>query len=390
MNIKIQPKYNRSNRLRNDGKAPVAIEVYLNGKCAYFKTGLHLTPEEFDRIKNKGRGFTHRLVVEKMTELQNFADTFQAIHGRRLRIEDFALLKRKAAPTPQQETLSFTGFLKQEAAKQSIADKTRAFERKVIDRLQEFSKQDVAFEAVTYRFVSDFDTFLRQGKGLNANSTKKYHSVLKKYLSKAVDFEYLSHHKNPYHKFKPKSQRVEKEYLRIEEIRRIEALTFDQASQHLEFYRDVFLMGFYTAARISDVTTWTKNNFVEADTGLYLKFVATKTNKGLEVPLDIIFGNKPEQLIRKYWKDDGKPLFGRSAQKINKHIKEVFRLAYIEKDKPLTFHTARHSSITYMVEKGLSIEIVRVLAQHSHIKTTAVYLHSSPAQLREQIKQVNW
>jgi integrase len=389
MNIKIQPKYNRSNRLRNDGKAPVAIEVYLNGKCAYFKTGLHLTPEEFDRIKNKGRGFTHRLVIEKMTELQNFADTFQAIHGRRLRIEDFALLKRKAAPTPQQETLSFTGFLKQESAKQSIADKTRAFERKVIARLQEFAKQDVAFEAVTYHFVSDFDTFLRQGKGLNANTTKKYHDVLKKYLSKAVDFEYLNHHKNPYHKFKPKSQPVDKEYLQIEEMRRIEELTFDPASQHLEFYRDVFLMGFYTAARISDVTTWTKNNFLETDTGLILKFVSIKTQKAAEFPLDVMHDGKPVQLIRKYWRNDGKPLFDRSPQKINKHIKEVFRLASIEKDKPLTFHTARHSSLTYLADVA-PIQTVQAIGQHSHIKTTAVYLHSSQAQLRKQLKKVNW
>ena len=65
------------------------------------------------------------------------------------------------------------------------------------------------------------------------------------------------------------------------------------------------------------------------------------------------------------------------------------RLAKIKKHKPITFHTSRHSGITFLA-KQLPVATVQKLAQHSSIATTMRYVHIAGKDISDSLSQVNW
>ncbi len=46
--------------------------------------------------------------------------------------------------------------------------------------------------------------------------------------------------------------------------------------------------------------------------------------------------------------------------------------------KDMTFHTLRHGFVTYLIEQGRPLHEVQMLAGHSRLDTTGVYLHANP------------
>ena len=51
-------------------------------------------------------------------------------------------------------------------------------------------------------------------------------------------------------------------------------------------------------------------------------------------------------------------------------------------------HSGRRTFLTSLANKGTAIHILKTLAGHRNIATTAAYLYSSPAQLRAAVELV--
>ena len=51
-------------------------------------------------------------------------------------------------------------------------------------------------------------------------------------------------------------------------------------------------------------------------------------------------------------------------------------------------HSGRRTFLTSLANKGMAIHILKTLAGHRNIATTAAYLYSSPAQLRAAVELV--
>ena len=47
-------------------------------------------------------------------------------------------------------------------------------------------------------------------------------------------------------------------------------------------------------------------------------------------------------------------------------------------DKDITFHTLRHGFVTHLIEHGRPLHEVQMLAGHSRLDTTGIYLHANP------------
>ncbi len=46
--------------------------------------------------------------------------------------------------------------------------------------------------------------------------------------------------------------------------------------------------------------------------------------------------------------------------------------------KEMTFHTLRHGFVTHLVNQGRPLHEVQMLAGHSRLDTTGIYLHANP------------
>ncbi len=74
---------------------------------------------------------------------------------------------------------------------------------------------------------------------------------------------------------------------------------------------------------------------------------------------------------------------------MNENVKVIFRLAGI--DKRATFHTSRHSGITYLLGvMELPVPYVQKLAQHANIQTTMHYAHIANRDIEDSLGRANW
>lgn len=84
-------------------------------------------------------------------------------------------------------------------------------------------------------------------------------------------------------------------------------------------------------------------------------------------------------------KDKNKPLFytqkraGFTANTLTQHFFHMYKGAGIQ---GASSHSGRRSYLTGLADKGISIHILKSLAGHRNISTTAAYLYSSPNQLK--------
>jgi integrase len=396
--VNYKPVYNRRKQLDRNGKASVLIEAYQSGKRRYIKTGLHLSPNEWDdqRKEVKRRPDLTRLVRNRINELEQFELRFSALYNRPFKLDDFDLLT-----TPEQEErgeqLSFSAFaleqIERDRKDKSVNLITFGRYKRVIKLLCDFANQHcIEFADLTYSFVEAFDFHLRTVEKLASNTIYKHHQVIQKYLVKATKKGLFEIKNNPYNDFRPKKELVQSTILLPAEIERLELITFTQEQEHLSFYRDAFLLAYYTLLRIGDITRLKTANFIDSEAGLVLEIKAQKTGKLNRLPLYELHKmgtglSKPEVIIKKYWRVDKRPLFARSHPRLNEYVKDVIRLAGIP--KPVTFHTARHSGITFL-STVLPTPIVQQLAQHSSIATTMGYVHISGHQISQSLSQVKW
>jgi site-specific recombinase XerD len=118
--------------------------------------------------------------------------------------------------------------------------------------------------------------------------------------------------------------------------------------------------------RYSDLRKITHKN-VEGD---HLVWVPEKTRETSGKAVRMLITPVMQELMTE---EKGKLMPAISNQKYNEYLKEVARLAGI--DKVLTSHVGRHTYATTFLHHGGSIEVLQNLMGLSSLKTLMVYVH---------------
>lgn len=387
--------YNRKNTLNKEGKALVQIEVYKAARRRYFSTEVEISPEQWNPKKGevKNDPLSNRKIRFKRQALEEFELMFPKLYGRPFQLSDFDLMDQQDSIT-NQARLTFTDYFREQLAqdKSGVELGTHQRKQRVYDRLLQYHRRPVEFSDLTYSLIVGFDQSLRNDHGLDIETIRKSHQILKSYIGRALKSGLLPKPINPYEDFRAKRKESDKIILTEQEIRTLEQLVTPKEKQHLQFYLDAWLLAYYTTLRISDLTTLRAKHLTETEKGLQLDKVQEKTKRMLTIPLWNLHRNeqgvsKATIIIQKYWPSNERPLIARSHFQLNKQFKEVLKLARIR--KPITFHSARHTGITHLVKK-LPIPIVQRIAGHAKIQTTMQYLHLSNMDVEQALEQVNW
>lgn len=393
--------YNRANKLDKKGRAPVVIEAYQNPVRRYFSTGIKLKPGEWDTKKNqvKSNPSYNAAISKQKSALEDFELRFPATYGREFTLADFDLLNDQPEAVKAKKRLSLSAFMLEQIERDKVKLSYSAYIRykRTVGNLVDFNEgQPVEFVTLDYTFVDGFDHYLRTVRKHHQNTIYKEHQVINQYFKRAALMDLVKASKNPYLHFKSKKQATVKDVLYPAEIQRIEQLTFSDDQQHLAFYRDAFLFSLYSLLRIGDVTDIRQRHLTATDKGLLYEKVSQKTrntNSTHRLPLYDLHRtsdgpSKPERILQQYARTDNAPLFRRSHPKLNEQIKVVMALAGIRKN--VTFHTARHSGITWLVILGLELPHIQRLAQHANITTTMQYVHLAEHITGERLSKIDW
>lgn len=251
---------------------------------------------------------------------------------------------------------------------------------------KKMSCNDISLKQINYRFVTDFEQFLRKysakvsRKTCGNNGTMKHLERFKKMLNLAIKLEWLV--KNPFDNFKFRFEKNERQYLSKRELQIVESTEFTRSG--LEKVKDIFVFACYTGLSYVDIKELTIHQIVKGmDGGNWIYTKREKTDETVKVPL------LPQaQILLDIYKNritsDDYLFPVCSNQKVNKYLKEIMLQLKIK--KTITFHSARHTfATTVTLSNGVPIETVSKLLGHTKLSTTQIYARVLENKLSEDM-----
>jgi len=266
------------------------------------------------------------------------------------------------------DKVNFIEFFKAEAEK-----KTTQIWMATVTQLISFAGKNVSFAQVTPAFCQEFKDYLealvkagnnadKKQKALSANSANIYYSTFKTCLKSARDRNIIKF--NPCSDIKPPKQKpVKKEYLTIDEVRKLV-----KADCKDETVKRAFLFSVLTGLRWSDIQKLTWSEVVKTGNGYQLVFNQKKTG-GLEyMPLS----EQARNMLGTAGKSD-QTVFENLVYSY--HISTMIEIWMAKAGiyKKITFHNARHSFAVMQLDLGTDIYTVSQLLGHSTLKSTQAY-----------------
>lgn len=237
-------------------------------------------------------------------------------------------------------------------------------------------RKDIPLTLLNYRFISEFENFLRNyqpldhHKPLGNNGVMKHLERLRKVITLAVKMEWIN--KNPFSSYRLKFKKVNRECLTGEELQKLENKNIE--IQRLRYVRDLFVFSCYTGLTYGDVMRLSPANLKPGIDGeLWIFTQREKTDNPVPVPL-LPKANVIIEEYRQHPKSVSRgtifPLI--SNQNLNAYLKEIADICAI--GKHLTFHLARHTfATTVTLNNGVPIESVSKMLGHSKLTTTQIY-----------------
>ena len=176
------------------------------------------------------------------------------------------------------------------------------------------------------------------------------------------------------------------------ELRKV--LDYIATRRHSARNRAMLLLTHYAGMRVAEVAALRLNDVLNGDSTIKseLRLMPQQT-KG-KYARTVYLNEKIQKELSIYIKsiriqDMAKPLFrtqkqkGFSANSLTQYFFYLYRNVGL---LGCSSHTGRRSFLTGLANKGTAIHILKSLAGHRNISTTAAYLYSSPAQLKAAVE----
>ena len=255
----------------------------------------------------------------------------------------------------------------------------------------------VNFEDVTLDFYNAFVRFLNR-KDYRINTIGKHISRLKAIMRAALNEGLHANTEFERKEFKIFQVPTDEIYLDDAEIQKIESVDLSD-HPHLDLYRDIFLIGCYTAQRISDYNLISPHNIISLKSGA--KAISLHQKKQKEKVI-IPIKKKLAAILEKYEYQPPRV----QDQKLNEHIKTICKIAKINtlieieeiiggkkvktvkpKYEMVSSHTARRTGATNMYIAGLDTISAMKITGHTKESTFLKYIYVSKEQNAEKLSQ---
>ncbi len=230
------------------------------------------------------------------------------------------------------------------------------------------------------------DKFINSTYSHSPKAAALYYRTLKAAFSKAVVWNYLPD--NPFKKIKaPKTLSTFPVFISMSELN----LILENTNEN--YLKNIFITGYYTGMRLGEILNM-KWNWIDFEQNiikvLCSESFTTKSKKERIIPISQTLRNV---LLNQFPKvinvDKNNFVFVRvSGIKLNenfvsKQFKKSVRAAGL--DDKIHFHTLRHSFASMLVQRGVSLYVVKELLGHEDLSTTQIYSHLQSQNLKDAV-----
>jgi site-specific recombinase XerC len=258
---------------------------------------------------------------------------------------------------------------------------------KYILEMQQINKIKYNLQSFDLDFFNSFISYLRKDKEISDNTLKRKLGFFKSFLNWCVKNNYSVN--MAYKSVKSKSRETSHISLTDQDLKTLETM---ELPDHLDYYRDLFLIGCYSGQRYSDYSRFNKK-YIDGEN---IVIRAKKTAQFSYIPIN----PKLKRLLNKYdWQ-----LRLISSQKFNQHIQNICKIAgfteiiqvdkffgnkKVSEDKPrwklIASHTARRSFITLSASRNVPHSIIMQTTGIKSLKTLANYIRFDKDKMNQEI-----
>lgn len=297
--------------------APIYARVTIDGKRAEISLKRYVSVNDWDETRGRVIGFSQkaRLLNSYLDEVYvQLMDSHKQLLGEGKVITAQTIKARFLGQDEQNNTLKelieYHNKTQVLVLRPGTMKNYYSTERYLHEFLDEKLKlPDIYLKQLNYRFIVDFEQYLRTYQPKKARKTCSNNGVMKhlerlmKMVNLAVRLEWLE--KDPFRNYKLNFHKTERSYLTERELRLIEETTFNGAGY--EKVKDVFLFSCYTGLSYIDVKELRSRQLVLGiDGNLWIHTKREKTNETVKIPLL----PKAREIIEKYRKGKGTDILG--------------------------------------------------------------------------------
>lgn len=230
------------------------------------------------------------------------------------------------------------------------------------------------------------DKFITKTAARTRNGALLYYRTLKAAFSKAVLWNYIPD--NPLKKIKaPKTSKSFPVFISESELQLILSNTKE------EYLKSLFYTAFYTGMRLGELVnmkwSWIDLNNNQITVKCSDSFIS-KSKKERIIPINQCLKIKlVGYRLRKYDMNEDEYVFYRikgiklNENYVSKKFKFYSRMTRL--NEKIHFHSLRHSFASLLVQKGVSLYIIKELLGHEELSTTQIYSHLQFQNLREAV-----
>lgn len=408
--------------------SPVRASVRYSGEIFNYKTGESVVVENWDKKNQKClvKGYKEARIINMNLEYIESAIKSTILYYKRdFKIPTKDEFKRKVsqflsgqnALQIKEDDQNFVDYVERFIAKSDKSDLTKRGYTTVLNKLKQYQEQKglrLSFADINQKFYTEFKSWVYEkgyvrkvnGEKVRMEYSRNYWGTLikdiKVFMGEAKEVDKL-HSSDDFDKFKVETETADSVYLTTEELIKIHRLVidanlikanYDDTRPHnverkinaLNLARNKFLIGAFTALRVSNFNRIQDHNIKNGViTVLPLKGSGIRKPEPVKIPMHWVI----REILEKGFNLQQEI----SEQKLNKHIKEVCRLAGIndqvvsyrteggevkerinKKWEVITTHTARRSGATNMYKAGIPRKAIMLLTGHKTEKQFEKYI----------------
>ncbi|MCI7251258.1 MAG: site-specific integrase [Prevotella sp.] len=370
-NIDFSPVHLRTKKIAH-GKESIYLDIVKDGVRRKEYLGLYLVPEQTraDKVINRATLKTaEEIKAKRLIELLEGKLTFAGKKAAKVNLIEW--LEEQRLYYYDNDNMNYSKTI-----------------HNLIRHLELFNAKQVTLKEVTPAFLRKFLEYLR-GDGANKYGGRlcqetiyTYFTILSILMNKAVRLDLIA--SNPFHKLsqaeKPQRRTKKKEYLTLDEVKRMSVAECDDWR-----VKYAFLFCCFTGLRYVDVSRLKWKHIVEVGKGEYqIELVQQKTKEPVYIPLS---ANALKWLPERGY--DGKENYifkFRDRSIIYDYLNKWAKTAGVEKH--VTFHMSRHTCATLLLYYGTDLYTVSKILGHTSIKTTQVYAKVADEMKRKAVENV--
>jgi integrase len=297
-------------------------------------------------------GKISQLIEDK--NILNLASQQQRIYDEQFKFSD-----NKNLVTKQKlQEMNIIDYIRDISDKQKIKS-TRLNWRSIIKHLKAFSGKDIIkFTDIDRKFCLDFAEYLRNT--VAPNTGNGYFAKFKQSLYKSI--EDGINEINPALRITIKKKRTYREFLTLEEIKKINQTDFYKPE-----LKNAFIFSCFTGLRFVDI----KGIKFEDIKDSFLIFTQNKTDEPLRIKLHTIAQDIIENQKSVLKRDKGLLFELPKYENCRYNMHLLIKKAGI--DKRITYHCGRHTFATMCLTYDIDLYTVSKLLGHTDIKHTQIY-----------------